>query len=147
MKQFRNTSYYVTKDGRLYSKGRQKGFKKSFTRANGYISYSLYLDGKVNQFLAHRLVMEVYKGASKLSVDHLDGDRSNNSIYNLEYVTAVENTRRSSLVMSVSKNLPYYITYNNYRNNYRYTRKGKILKTSKHLDVVKEFKINYENVW
>tara|TARA_R110002096_G_scaffold161372_1_gene327914 strand:+ start:41 stop:481 length:441 start_codon:yes stop_codon:yes gene_type:complete len=146
MKQFRNTSYYITEDGRVYSNGRQKRWMQPFTRANKYISYSLYLNGKVNQFLSHRLVMEVYKEASKLSVDHLDGNRSNNRIDNLEYVTAVENTRRSSIVVTASQGLPNYICYNKYRNNYRYIRQSKILKTSKNLDVIKEFKIKYENL-
>ena len=144
MKRFRNTNYYISPKGEVYSNGREKAWKSSFKRKNGYISYSLYVDGKVHQFLAHRLVMEAYVGYSSLSVDHIDGNRENNSLSNLDYVTAVENSRRSNKVTKVSNHLPNYVTYNAYRNNYRYSRAGKILKTSKNLSVITDFKENYE---
>ena len=144
MKRFRDTQYYISQDGQVYSNGREKGWKAPFHRSNGYVSYSFYIDGKVKQFLAHRLVMETYCGASDLSVDHIDGNRTNNHIDNLDYVTAVENSRRSYRVTSVSAHLPDHVTHNLYRNNYRYTRAGKILKTSKDLDVILAFKKNYE---
>tara|TARA_R110002074_G_scaffold180332_1_gene344522 strand:+ start:158 stop:613 length:456 start_codon:yes stop_codon:yes gene_type:complete len=145
MKRFRDTNYYISIDGRVYSNGREKGWKASFKRNNGYISYGLYIGGKVKQFLAHRLVIEAYTEPSSLSVDHIDGNRENNNLSNLEYVTSVENSRRSKKVTYASRDLPNYITYNKYRNNYRYSRSGKILKTSKLLSVVEDFKNNYEN--
>ena len=45
--------------------------------------------------LAHRLIMEVFNGKSELTVDHIDGNKLNNSLDNLEYVTREENMRRS----------------------------------------------------
>lgn len=39
--------------------------------------------------------MEVFKGKSTLTVDHIDGNKENNSLNNLEYVTAKENNKRS----------------------------------------------------
>ena len=147
MRQFRDTNYYISIDGRVYSNGREKGWKAPFKRKNGYISYSLYIGGKVNQFLAHRLVMETYTEPSNLSVDHIDSNRENNNLANLEYVTAVENSRRSNKVTYASRGLPNYISYNKYRKNYRYSRKGKILKTSKFLSVIKDFKNNYEKAF
>ena len=45
--------------------------------------------------LVHRIVMEAFKGKSDLTVDHIDGNKLNNNLSNLEYVTAQENTKRA----------------------------------------------------
>lgn len=45
--------------------------------------------------LVHRIVMEAFKGKSDLTVDHIDGNKSNNSLDNLEYVTIQENIKRA----------------------------------------------------
>ena len=46
-------------------------------------------------FLVHRIVMEAFKGKSDLTVDHIDGNKLNNSLDNLEYVTIQENIKRA----------------------------------------------------
>ncbi len=48
-----------------------------------------------NLILVHRLIMEVFKGKSDLTVDHIDGNKMNNSLDNLEYVTLSENIKRA----------------------------------------------------
>lgn len=45
--------------------------------------------------LVHRIVMEAFKGKSDLTVDHIDGNKLNNSLDNLEYVTQAENVKRA----------------------------------------------------
>ena len=45
--------------------------------------------------LVHRIVMEAFKGKSDLTVDHIDGNKLNNSLDNLEYVTLGENIKRA----------------------------------------------------
>jgi len=40
-----------------------------------------------HQLLLHRIVMEAFIGISDLSVNHKDGDKSNNKLENLEYCT------------------------------------------------------------
>ena len=45
--------------------------------------------------LVHRLIMEAFRGKSDLTVDHIDGNKLNNSLDNLEYVTRQENLTRS----------------------------------------------------
>jgi len=58
----------------------------------GYIVYTLSKNGKANTFFIHRLVMEAFEGpANGKFVNHIDGDKSNNSICNLEWVTTSEN--------------------------------------------------------
>ena len=48
-----------------------------------------------NNRLAHRLIMEAFHGKSDLTVDHIDGNKMNNSLDNLEYVTLSENIKRA----------------------------------------------------
>ena len=45
--------------------------------------------------LVHRLIMEAFRGKSDLTVDHIDGNKLNNSLDNLEYVTLGENIKRA----------------------------------------------------
>jgi hypothetical protein len=48
---------------------------------------------------AHRIVMKTWRptmGMEELSVDHLDHNKRNNALYNLEWVTVAENQRRAA---------------------------------------------------
>lgn len=47
--------------------------------------------GKTRNFLIHRLVMATFIGISDLIVNHKDGNKTNNKLENLEYVTVSEN--------------------------------------------------------
>lgn len=58
---------------------------------NGYMFYPLCKDGVVKQHLIHRLVLSAFVGKSELEVNHKDGNRENNNLDNLEYVTRHEN--------------------------------------------------------
>ena len=43
----------------------------------------------------HRLVMETFVGKSELTVDHIDSNKRNNKLSNLEYVSQEENQKRA----------------------------------------------------
>ena len=62
---------------------------------NGYVKNSLVLkDGTSKSFFRHRLVMLCFcpnKKANELQVNHIDGNKENNSIENLEWCTNQEN--------------------------------------------------------
>ncbi|MBR2506789.1 MAG: HNH endonuclease [Bacilli bacterium] len=48
---------------------------------------------------AHRIVMKTWRptmGMEELTVDHLDHNKRNNALYNLEWVTVAENRRRAA---------------------------------------------------
>jgi len=47
--------------------------------------------GKVKYYLVHRLVLTVFLGYSELDVNHIDGNKKNNRVENLEWVTKSEN--------------------------------------------------------
>jgi hypothetical protein len=57
----------------------------------GYLWIGLSKDNKRTRFYVHRLVMYVFTGKSDLQVDHINGDKKDNRLINLRYVTNREN--------------------------------------------------------
>ena len=69
---------------------------KSYLDKNGYKKYSIKKDGKTLNRVAHRLVAIAFcEGDKTLSVNHIDGNKSNNHFSNLEFVTIKENIRHA----------------------------------------------------
>jgi len=67
---------------------------------NGYHCVTLCKSGERKMWLVHRLVAKAFLGAEDndgMQVNHIDGNKSNNSVNNLELVTAKENTRHAFL--------------------------------------------------
>lgn len=64
---------------------------------NGYIYVSFMKHGKRKNFYVHRLVADAFieKPEGKDFVNHIDYDRSNNHVDNLEWCTVKENVRHS----------------------------------------------------
>lgn len=92
---YKNTKYSVCSDGFVYGKD---GFKLSPGKGkNGYERVSLYLDGKTKNFLVHRLVAECFlpNSDSKTCVNHINNNRSDNRVSNLEWATYKENSEHS----------------------------------------------------
>ena len=88
--------YEVDTNGRVWSfKSGIKTEKKLSFRANGYLSVGLFNNGKFKNCLVHRLIMLTFCGESNLQVNHIDGDKTNNNLTNLEYCTASENIRHA----------------------------------------------------
>lgn len=60
-------------------------------KPSGYLTVTLH--GK--EVFLHRLVLQTYKGESDLEVNHVDGNKLNNHIDNLEWVTSKENKQHA----------------------------------------------------
>jgi len=60
----------------------------------GYNIVALHKNGNVKNNRVHRLVMAAFVGPcpKDIQVNHIDGDKSNNCLENLEYATQSENT-------------------------------------------------------
>lgn len=63
------------------------------TYATGY-RVSLWKDGKAKDWLVARLVAMAFLGESDLTVNHIDGNRFNNNIENLEWCSLAENIKK-----------------------------------------------------
>jgi hypothetical protein len=68
--------------------------------SKGYKRIKLRVDGVYRPFFVHRLVMETFLGSSALEVNHKSGDKQDNSLENLEYVTGAENIRHAATVLN-----------------------------------------------
>ena len=64
----------------------------------GYMCVSLYKDKKQKQYRVHRLIAETFisNPQNKEQVNHIDGDKTHNVVWNLEWVTAKENNIHAS---------------------------------------------------
>ena len=65
---------------------------KKMKNGKGYLHISLYINRKPKTVTVHKLVANAFIGDSNgLHVNHIDGDKFNNNILNLEYVSNREN--------------------------------------------------------
>lgn len=91
MKKVEGYDYAVSQSGKLYnlSESEIQGSKDR----KGYIHVSLSKDGVRKTFLLHRLVASAYieNPNNYPQVNHIDGNKSNNSVDNLEWATASSN--------------------------------------------------------
>ena len=69
----------------------------------GYIRYDLCIDGKRVAKAGHRLVAEAFlpKVEGKIYVNHIDGNKTNNRIDNLEWCTCQENSQHAFTQLGV----------------------------------------------
>lgn len=97
MKQYRNTNYLVSEDGKVYNKKTGRYLKQTNIGWGGY--YRVQLGTKNGSpKLVHRLVAEIYlpNPENKPEVNHIDGNKLNNHVSNLEWVTAKENAKHAA---------------------------------------------------
>jgi hypothetical protein len=94
-----STSYFITKDGKCYNQNTGRYLKGQENIKNGYFSYNLTMpDGSKKRCYAHRLVAEAFipkDNERKIEVNHIDGNKLNNCVDNLEWVTPQENQRHA----------------------------------------------------
>lgn len=64
-----------------------------YVNSQGYIATKIKINGKFKTKSAHRLIAEAFipNPDNKPQINHIDNNRKNNSIENLEWVTAKEN--------------------------------------------------------
>jgi len=79
-------SYYHRKDGKQLSPG---------THTGGYKQVCLYRYGFPNQRYVHRLVAQAFlTNPEELpEINHIDGNKGNNTVSNLQWVTSSQNTK------------------------------------------------------
>ena len=85
-------NYIITKEGLIISRYTGKALSPSVDK-KGYNRVTLKHKGESKTFLVHRLVAMKYidNPFNKPQVNHLDGNKSNNNYWNLEWCTCQEN--------------------------------------------------------
>jgi hypothetical protein len=93
-KRFRDTEYFVTTDGKIIRNDRI--LKPSINNA-GYYSLTICHKGSKKMMMIHRIIAETYitNQFNKLEVNHIDGNKLNNHIDNLEWVSSSENKKHA----------------------------------------------------
>lgn len=92
--------YLFTSDGKVFSLKTNK-FLKQQTNRNGYLGVNIKKPGVGRRFcLTHRLIAETFfsylgKDNCFYEVNHIDGNKQNNNVNNLEWLTRKENLDHS----------------------------------------------------
>lgn len=89
--------YATNRNGDIYSYYKNK-MHAIRLRLDGYKDTDLTKNKKTKKFLIHRLLAKIFipNPQNKLYINHIDGNKSNNSIENLEWVTSSENALHAS---------------------------------------------------
>ena len=91
--------YQVSIYGRIKSFHKKKPrIFKDFKSRQGYIMVSLYKNGSYKTYRTHIFVGRIFisNPDNKPQINHIDGDKANNCIWNLEWTTGKENMRHAS---------------------------------------------------
>jgi hypothetical protein len=94
-RQYKDTSYIVSSSGKVYNRKTKHIMKCSPN--SGYLNVTLRINNKSNRYRINRLVAEVFikNPEKKKVVNHIDGNKINNNLSNLEWSTHKENTNHA----------------------------------------------------
>lgn len=88
--------YWISPQGEITSKYRATALI-GWVEATGYRAVSLWKDGKSTRATVHTLLAKVYlpNPTNLPEVNHIDGNKLNNSLSNLEWVSGADNIRHA----------------------------------------------------
>ena len=110
--------YYVTENGEVISEMNTKPIRrKTYITKNGYEIVKLAKNGKYVRKLVHRLVAEAYlpNFSNHLEVNHIDGNKLNNSLNNIELVTHYDNMKHAHQIKLIDKNKKAIVEFDGYK--------------------------------
>lgn len=139
MKPINLSNYQISTLGRIFNIQTER-FVSGTIRRDGYVDISLIDDTHINKkHKLHRLVAQIFlpNPENKLTVDHIDRDRTNNKLSNLRWASHSEqriNQRKPTKTIS--------------REIYQLDQEGNIIKRwSNAAEISKEFNIPRRNVY
>jgi hypothetical protein len=88
--------YFATSNGQIWS-CKRKQYLDQVPDQKGYLHVVLYKDGESKRCCVHRLVLSAFvpQPKDKDQVNHIDGNKQNNNLNNLEWVTNQENVQHA----------------------------------------------------
>lgn len=90
--------YYANENGSIYSAKSNKILSWQLDK-DGYAKVQMMSDdGKRHRYSVHRLILEnlnPVEGMENLQVNHIDGNKLNNQLSNLEWTTSSENNKHA----------------------------------------------------
>lgn len=105
-----NGMYQINTSGELRSVNYRNTGKTAIlkqTISRGYAVVNLTVKGRQRVYRVHRLVAETFldNPENKKQVDHIDGDRCNNCVENLRWVTSKENSNNPNTAYKLGKQM------------------------------------------
>lgn len=91
MKEIEFNGYTIREDGTITNKD---GSVKT-PYGKGYETVKLYYNGRYNQHYVHRLVAEAFIDGRDETVNHKDGNKQNNHVSNLEWMSYSDNNKHA----------------------------------------------------
>ena len=151
------TNFWIEDTGRLRNEKTKKWLKGGYNK--GYHFYSIYFKGKQYILYTHRLVAEYFIPnfeKDKTIVHHKDGNKLNNNVLNLEWVSPQchnqlikelgQNKNRRSPQKKIGE-IEEYEEIAQFRNTpYYATKDGKILNMSKNIELMPSKVGNYYRI-
>ena len=97
--------YAITRDGNVWSYKSKKFLKPADNNGKGYMTICLIKNGKKKTHYIHRLVAEAFipNPDNLPQVNHLDENKSNNCVENLEWCDAKYNINYGTRIERISK--------------------------------------------
>lgn len=105
-KQFHDTNYYISNLGRVRNI-KNNNLLNGTISEDGYKRCTLRINGKSKSYLIHRLVYFTFNPEiqenDKFVINHINGDKTDNKIENLEYITKSENVLHGKYALDSKK--------------------------------------------
>jgi hypothetical protein len=99
------TNYEVSNLGQVRN-AKTGRILKPGCRSGGYVNFGLMLNGKIKTTTAHQLVGLTFidNPDNKPQINHIDKNKTNNNVSNLEWCTSAENNAHKLLTLTVKTN-------------------------------------------